>query len=384
MMWKNLTLIFILVIATFSNFTFAKVPLKWRRDELFGVLSYRKSYVGILSNYSSLIERQDVCPPGQLECPGLDYCCSPTTCDSCMECFQCCSEDYCRTGLHCTTKTFDGFVCDDVCSISSYIYDSCDDAPEDSENDTLPNTYYSNVVAYDDTTEDSTPICKPGDLRRKCRNKAKQAPYAYIYDNGTVNQVNLSSTINLEGLDADHVFEIQIVSRYLNGDGIIIWSYIKSNPEEYLDELKTIMNDVTNIRFVSEDINGAKGIYFSGKNVNQTLIKPLIDYLKMNDTSEAFLNTRAKVIEFFRKVVNENNLDVPNFDNIDNSLGLTEFENLINKSLVIGSSSNNSSSTLPLLHLPVILSVILSLVFLVFSGCNHKITRMSIPHITKN
>ncbi|CAG8558822.1 571_t:CDS:1 [Diversispora eburnea] len=144
------------------------------------------------------------------------------------------------------------------------------------------------------------------------------------------------------------------------------------------------MNNVTNIRYLSTEINGAEGIYFRGYTVKDpNLLNAVKDYLAMDDVYNAFSITRSKMINLFRKVVNENGLNVPNFDNIDTFFGRSEYENLTGRTLT-SQSFNNFSSTLPLPYLPVILSIILSLVFMVFGGCSQKITRKSIPHIKKN
>ncbi|EXX69505.1 hypothetical protein RirG_095360 [Rhizophagus irregularis DAOM 197198w] len=385
-MRKNLKLILILIIATFSNFTFAKVPLKWRREELFGALH---GYVGILSNHSSLVERQAVCPFGNFECPAKNGCCpigqtcasgdlcsdcgpNPVVCDNthcCEPGFQCCKKGCCKIGLICATDDDIG-ICKEVDT-------------EDSEEDTLP-----------------CGLTKTAKIKTKTyRNKAENASFAYIYDSttGSLTQMILTDAINRDEVQADHVFEAQTVIKYLKGDGSKICSFITSN-SAYLDELKEIMNDEANIRYLSTIINRAKGTYFGGNNVDDTkVLNAVKEYLAIDDIYEAFSTTRNKVIKLFRKIVSENGLDVHNFANIENSLGRTEYESLTKKSLVTDSSSdtppsplplpnksfNNSSSTLPLPHLNVILSVILSLVFLVFGECGQKITRMSISHITK-
>ncbi|PKK77168.1 hypothetical protein RhiirC2_862093 [Rhizophagus irregularis] len=120
-MQKNLKLIFILIIAIVGNLTFAKVPLKWRKGESFGVLQEGKGYVGILSNHSSLVERQAVCPIGNFECPAKNGCCpigqtcasgdlcsdcgpNPVVCDNthcCEPGFQCCKTVCCEIGQIC-------------------------------------------------------------------------------------------------------------------------------------------------------------------------------------------------------------------------------------------------------------------------------------------
>ncbi|CAB4392121.1 unnamed protein product [Rhizophagus irregularis] len=195
--------------------------------------------------------------------------------------------------------------------------------------------------------------------------------------------MTLTDAINRKEVQADHVFEAQIVIKYLREDGSKINSFFTPN-SAYLDELIKIMNDEANIRYLSAKINHAKGNYFKGYNVQDTdELKAVKSYLEFEDINKAFSTTRNKVIKLFRKIVSENELDVPNFANIENFLGRTEYESLANKSLVTDGSSENSSSTLPLSHLNVILSVILSLVFLVFGECGQKITRMSISHITK-
>ncbi|RHZ76991.1 hypothetical protein Glove_186g106 [Diversispora epigaea] len=76
-MQKNRTLIFVLIITTFCNLTFATAPLK-----LFD------SFQSGLSNLSSLVEK-DIC----YECPGTTLCC-PKVCSSVCEARYCCTSNY--------------------------------------------------------------------------------------------------------------------------------------------------------------------------------------------------------------------------------------------------------------------------------------------------
>jgi hypothetical protein len=377
-MRKNITLILILIIATFSNFTIAKTPLKWRRDELFDGLQDVKSYIMISSNHSSLVERQANCQPAISSCSGTEGCCGPV-CDSIRCCppgTQCCGIGCCDNNGDIITCNGDSGGCEE-----DLITDNADNDDDIAceEDDT------------EDSEEDKIPLssCKTKKIKESseyCRKQADKAPYAYIYDSnsGILTQRTLDSTINRAEVQADHVLEAQIITKYLkeDEDGRKIAPYITLG-SSYYNELKEILNDETNIRYVTGEVNRAKAQYFSGNNVNSTVLNGGVKvYLNNTDTYYAFKNTHDNVIKLFNKVVIENKLDVPNFDKIKNSLGRTEYENLTKRLLVTNDSSNNSSSTLPLLHLPVILSVILSLVFLVFGECGQKITRVSISHIS--
>src|SRR6266542_1380318 len=92
-MRKILTLILSFIIVTFSNFTFATAPLKWRGGKLFDVFQDEKIHTAeIFSNHSSLEERA-ICPAGYFGCPGTDKCC-PTICASICGSSHCCPPNY--------------------------------------------------------------------------------------------------------------------------------------------------------------------------------------------------------------------------------------------------------------------------------------------------
>jgi hypothetical protein len=374
-MWKNLILTLILIVVTFSNLTFADAPLKWKGDELFGVFHDGKSYFGIFSNYSSLVERA-VCPSGYSECPGTNICCpigqscisgnkcsecgpNPVVCDSSQSCclpgFKCCKKGCCKEGLLCADDIDDIGICKEE---------------EDTEEDTLPCSLSKTgkIKVHSDTY----------------RATAELAPFAYIYDPNetpTLTQKTLDSTIDRNKVQADHVFEAQIVTKYFKEDGRILCSHIASN-SSYIAELKKIINDVTNMRYLSPEINRVKGKYFKGDSVDSEdpkLLKAVKDYLSIDDVYEAYSKTRSKLIDFFRKVAKENKLNIPNIDNIDTSFGRPEYEKFTERKILSTNiPPSSSSSTLLLPYFPVILSTTLSFV-LVFGGCGQKVTIMLIP-----
>ncbi|RIA86813.1 hypothetical protein C1645_778699 [Glomus cerebriforme] len=118
-MWKNLILLLIIIIATFSNLSFAIATLKWRGDKLFDGFQGEKSYTfEIFSNHSShssLEKRQSSCP-SSFKCPGTDLCCESvcaSTCGSSLCCppdSSCCIDKSgcCPTGTSCCGN---GFCC---------------------------------------------------------------------------------------------------------------------------------------------------------------------------------------------------------------------------------------------------------------------------------
>ncbi|CAG8564544.1 15504_t:CDS:2 [Racocetra persica] len=112
-MLKHLTLL-IFIIAILCSLTYAttpKIPLQWRRDELFGAFQDDAYYIGTFSNQSSLVERDIVtCQPGYYQCPGSSLCCSlqcGIICDNigcCPSGYGCCGQYCCETGYSCCGK----------------------------------------------------------------------------------------------------------------------------------------------------------------------------------------------------------------------------------------------------------------------------------------
>ncbi|CAG8770688.1 37281_t:CDS:2, partial [Gigaspora margarita] len=77
-------------------------PLKWRRNNLFGVFQSEVGHIEITSNHSSLEERAANCQPGYFQCPGYDLCCSKSCGEVCNG-TTCCEPNHfcCGNGLGC-------------------------------------------------------------------------------------------------------------------------------------------------------------------------------------------------------------------------------------------------------------------------------------------
>ncbi|RHZ90249.1 hypothetical protein Glove_2g43 [Diversispora epigaea] len=87
------------IIAIYSNFAFAREPLKWGGVKLFDAFQSGKKYAGIFSNNSSSsnVERT-ICPLGyEYECLGTEYCCE-------KECGEVCEYGCCEPGFSCCKK----------------------------------------------------------------------------------------------------------------------------------------------------------------------------------------------------------------------------------------------------------------------------------------
>ncbi|CAG8503493.1 10063_t:CDS:10 [Dentiscutata erythropus] len=87
-MWKNLPLIFTLIIAISSNFAFTTTPSGWKGDELLPFQDASGHLIGTYSN-QSLNERAATCNPGYYQCAGSSLCCS-SLCGSICSSSTCC------------------------------------------------------------------------------------------------------------------------------------------------------------------------------------------------------------------------------------------------------------------------------------------------------
>ncbi|CAG8691625.1 10408_t:CDS:1 [Ambispora leptoticha] len=69
---KNLTLILVFTIVTFSIFTFAIALPKWKRET---ILRRAAAVDRTIIKRSSLLDRDRDCPTGYFSCPNNDGCC---------------------------------------------------------------------------------------------------------------------------------------------------------------------------------------------------------------------------------------------------------------------------------------------------------------------
>ncbi|RHZ90250.1 hypothetical protein Glove_2g42 [Diversispora epigaea] len=168
-----------------------------------------------------------------------------------------------------------------------------------------------------------------------------------------------------------------------------------------LNELKDIINDDTNLRFLSKEINNAKGQLFKGNKISDPQREIAVaDYLAMDDVYDAFVTTLSKVIDFLVKAAKEATDNVCdgftvarrsviillrraiNFTYIKTDFidfSRTAYENLTYRTLSFDETSNNSSnnssndssSIFQLPYLSIKLVMILSFMFLVFDLVRH-------------
>ncbi|CAG8547362.1 10165_t:CDS:2, partial [Diversispora eburnea] len=303
---KNLTLT-LFIIAIYSNFALARESLKWGGVKLFDAFQSEKKYARIFSNRSSSsnVERA-TCPPGYpYECPGTDYCCE-TVCGEvceygcCNPGNSCCKRGCCLPGYLCLE---DGYCCPpgyNSCG-NGYCYEKdkiCE--PEEPEEPEIPEPSISCGLTADEIKSSNY---------RDTAKKADPNTFAYEYEpnSGMIIQKTLKDIEdNLSYYDADHVFEAQIITNWLG-----------HLPEEYrdkmccsiklnLNELKDIVNDETNLRFLSKEINNAKGQLFAGNKISDPKREFAVSYyLAIDDVYNAFVMTRNKVIDFLVKAVEE-------------------------------------------------------------------------------
>ncbi|CAB4375605.1 unnamed protein product [Rhizophagus irregularis] len=371
-MRKNITLILIFIIATFSNFTFATAPLKCRGNKLFDAFRGEKSFTAKITSSNSTLEERAICPAGTFGCSGTDKCCK-TICAS-----------TCGSSLCCSPNTYCCQVCQQNRCVEAFI-------PTSKPSTTKPPIPKPTLVS--DDCSGLTEKSKTSTYRNKTA-KADGNTFVYILDPITGKMMtdlleNIRTPASKPGvyivsndLEADHVFEAQILPNYLKTLGQVgqtICKYIFDNPS-VLEELKGIINDEINMRFLSKEVNNGKGSIFSGQ--NSKLRDAVREYLTMDDAFEAYSKTRDKVTDFLRKTANEalkvrikvrrnanevhmvtnearaTNDIINSFENYSRSL----YEDLTNRKLPPNKSLNNSS-TLSLSYLPVILSMTLSLIF---------------------
>lgn len=174
------------------------------------------------------------------------------------------------------------------------------------------------------TQKKTIPCFKTGKIKASnYRENAEGDPsaFAYEYDpnRGKIIQKAVSSIKNLAAYQVDHVFEAQIITKYLGKSGQKLCLYF--GPDfSYLEELKVIINDKGNLRFLSGPINNAKGQLFADNNVRDPKkINAVKEYLSMYDVIKAYSDTRKSVITLLSKVAKENG--VTDID-IENSFGV--------------------------------------------------------------
>ncbi|PKC73459.1 hypothetical protein RhiirA1_388920 [Rhizophagus irregularis] len=396
-MRKNITLILIFIIATFSNFTFATAPLKCRGNKLFDAFRGEKSFTAKITSSNLTLEERAICPAGTFGCSGTDKCCETICASTCGSSLCCSPNTYCcKNTIGCCPlgTTCCGIFCCELGQVCQQ--NRCVEAfiPTSKPSTTKPPIPKPTLVS--DDCSGLTEKSKTSTYRNKTA-KADGNTFVYILDPITGKMKtdlleNIRTPASKPGvyivsndLEADHVFEAQILPNYLKTLGQVgqtIFKYIFDNPS-VLEELKGIINDEINMRFLSKEVNNGKGSIFSGQ--NSKLRDAVREYLTMDDAFEAYSKTRDKVTDFLRKTANEAlkvrikvrrnanevhmvtnearatneaNDIINSFENYSRSL----YEDLTNRKLPPNKSLNNSS-TLSLSYLPVILSMTLSLIF---------------------
>ncbi|GES73771.1 hypothetical protein GLOIN_2v50328 [Rhizophagus clarus] len=398
-MLKNLKSIFIFSILTFSNFTFATAPLKLSGGKLFDVFQNETIYAdGIFSNHSTLEETVFICPAGYFQCQGTDKCC-PEPCASICGGSLCCKSGYlcckdgtgcCPIGYHCCGVycCMLGQLCIENNCIEPYLPTSKPTIPP------TPNPQKNDI--FSQLTKKSK-----NEYRKIAANADGETPvYEYISTTGstsisdekklkdirTFNYTENSFKVS-DIFQADHVFEAQILPNYLRSmenDGEKICNYILNNPT-VLGRLKDIINDESNLRFLTGIVNVYKGKIFRVHDATIEYRNAVRDYLRMPDVYGAYSKTREKVIDFTQEVANEMSAkgtikvrkivdDVRMITNealVSNETNLTyivegfdKYSRSIYEDLTDMKLPNNSFLILPLPYLSVIMPMALSLMFL--------------------
>ncbi|RHZ80996.1 hypothetical protein Glove_130g147 [Diversispora epigaea] len=243
-------------------------PLNWGGVKLLDAFQNEKKYAGIFSNHSSSsnVERA-TCPSGyEYLCPGTYY--------------------YCET------------ECGEVCE-----YDIVINIDVGIETATAP-TRTTNSASTEEPEEPETEIPEPPIFCNLTADKIKSSNYrdtakkadpnTFAYEYESNSRMLIQKTLkdiknNLTYYDVEHVFEAQIITNWL-----------EHLPEEYhdkmccsimlnLNELKDIVNDETNLRFLSSEINNAKGQLFAGNKISDPQREIAVAYyLAMDDIYNAF------------------------------------------------------------------------------------------------
>ncbi|CAG8599098.1 9140_t:CDS:2, partial [Gigaspora margarita] len=327
-----------------------------------------KSHVGIFSNHTSLTERDEVsCEPGYFLCSGTECC--P------MECMGggMCDTNHCRRP--------DYYCCEDgiggSCPIGHICcMKKCCEIGQTCVNNQCVEKWTPTAVA---------PIPKPtstcltaADIKttnyKDVATNADGNTPVYVNNNGimtkkTLNDIRTENNgiFNVDGnlYNADHVFEAQIITNYLNSLEEEVRQKLCNGIMSNLDELKNIINNVNNLRFLSQENNNAKGVIFADKTMRKTAMyrDAVKDYLTMKDVYDAFSETRKSVINFMRKIlkyadefsiVHKRSINATYFEISFSDFSRSEYEDFTNKTLPPDEPLPNSSSTLQLsyLHLP--------------------------------
>ncbi|RIB27397.1 hypothetical protein C2G38_2061987 [Gigaspora rosea] len=441
-MWRK-CLKLILIVVTFSNFIFSTISSELKRNKLFDAFQVEKSYVGIFSNHTSLTERDEcigeICDiiGDTIICCEAGTCCKDGRC--CEAGTACCKDHCCEIGMACCNngcRPPDYFCCEDgirSCPIGYICCEKscCEEGTACCNNGCRPLDYFCCEEGIDGIGG-SCPIgyiccgkscCEIGQtcVNNQCVEKwtptavapipkptstcltaadIKTANYndvatnadgntpVYENNNGVMIKKNLNDIrtedngqYKVDGnlYNADHVFEAQIIVNYLNGLEEEVRQKLCNSIMSNIDELKNIINNKNNLRFLSKEINKAKGVIFADKNMRKTAIyrDAVKDYLIMEDVYGAFSETRKSVINFMRKIsknvgefsiVHKRSINVTYIEISFSDFSRSEYEDFTNKTLPSDEPFPNNSSTLQLSYLHVPFSVTLSLVFLIFGS----------------